>query len=129
MFEGSLGQKPGVANLSDNIVIISIAMLKPVTALTSAESSVSICSTSLPAPRHMFGFVGNNIKPYVLIESILLQCHRVSVTYIWPNFIQKVTNSDYVCPPRACTTVIAVLLLVISPSNDACSVVYRNISQ
>ena len=62
---GSLGQpfaginnkqnsSPGGANLSDDCN-------KPVTALPSAEVSVSMYSTSLPEPPHMSGFVGNSI--------------------------------------------------------------------
>ena len=107
-----------VAPICQAIVIIIVTTLKPVTALPSAEISVSMCSTSLPEPLHMSGFFGNSIKLYVLIEWRHFLRENVYSTgtsscdlYIWSNFIHKVTSSDDVCPPWACITAIAVLLL------------------
>ena len=88
-----------VAPICPAIVIIIVTTLKPVTALHSAEVNVSMCSTSLPDPQHMSGFVGNSIKPYVLIELRHFPRENVYSTatsscdlYIWSNIIHEDTS-------------------------------------
>ena len=73
--------------------------IKPITALHSTEVNVSMCSTSSPEPQHMSGFVGNRIKPHVLIVARHFLCENVHSTatslcdlYIWSNFIHKDTS-------------------------------------
>ena len=67
----------------------------------------------------MSGFDGNIIKPYVLIvarhfllENVYFTATSSCDLYIWSNFIYKDASS--VCPPRARTTAIAVLLVGIA---------------
>ena len=59
-----------VAPICQTILIITVTTIEPVmaAALPSAEISLRMCSTSVPAPRHMSEFVGNSIKSLVSIE-------------------------------------------------------------